>query len=917
MRDELGRKIFCFKYVATVLLTIAVLILGAFNVQQKRRYIPADDGASWVQAADGIQARVVVAGGPADKAGIQRGDILKAINDQPIRNERNVTQILYELFVWHTAKYTIVRNEKEFTTTVILEAPMQGIRHQRDLEVIGLIYLLVGLFVLLKRSRAPHSLHFYFVCLTSFIYYAFHFTGKLNPFDWTIFWFDLGASLLLPPLFLHFCLEFPLRSRWLKQRDRLLYLIYAPTIVLFLAQLAFIKGVIGFSPSPIMLREILDNLGDFHFGLYFVLSALVLLQTYRTVRTPELRQQMKWVTRGTALAVIPYFAFQTIPRLSGISTETYVDFAIFPLVLIPISFGYAIHRYRLMDVDIIFKRGVTYTLATACVIGLYATVVVVVGELLGARFEPLSMVARVVATIVAALLFAPIKDQFQIWLDKVFYRDRYDVRQTLIDFGRTLGSEVHLEKMLDRIVDRLGRALFVSRSAIFMEHPFDPSRFVPARTSGLTIRENADFSFLKLTTDRRYIFFETDLHDLNYFIPCRVKDRVIAYIALGRTQNGDYLTSEDLELVETVSDYVGIALENARLYRFLEQKAAEYQSLKDFSENIVESINVGVLVEDVDGRIVGWNRALEILTGRSRHDAIGRRTYNFIPSEFLRRLVENRQLYKQPWIGLTVNFSATSLVDKIGNTRGTLIMIDNITDRVRLEDQLIQNDKLTSIGLLAAGVAHEVNTPLAVISSYSQMLRKEISPQDSGHKLLEKITKQTFRASEIVNSLLSFSRTNATEFSDVAIDQIISDTLSLMEHQLKSGRIRVEQELRAECPITFGNAGRLQQVFLNLLVNARDAMPEGGELRVLTETMNSKIEILVQDTGTGISPENIKKIYDPFFTTKAPGKGTGLDLSVSYGIVQEHGGTISVESKQGVGTTFRLELPLVRKTVNV
>src|SRR6185436_3096371 len=275
--------------------------------------------------------------------------------------------------------------------------------------------------------------------------------------------------------------------------------------------------------------------------------------------------------------------------------------------------------------------------ATACVIGLYATVVVLVGELLGARFEPLSMVARVVATIVAALLFAPVKDQFQVWVDKVFYRERYDVRQTLIDFGRTLSSEVHVEKMLDRIVDRLGRALFVSRSAIFLEHPYDSSRFVPARTSGLTIPENTDFSFLKSTTDRPHIFFETDQNDLNYFIPCRVKDRIIAYIGLGRTQNGDYLTSEDLELLEALSDYVGIALENARLYKSLEEKAIEYHDLKDFSENIIESINVGVVVEGVDGRIVGWNKALENLTGLSRRETLGKHTENVIPKHFLQR----------------------------------------------------------------------------------------------------------------------------------------------------------------------------------------------------------------------------------------------------------------------------------------
>jgi signal transduction histidine kinase len=913
----MGRKIFSFKLIATVLLTIAALILGGLNVQQKRRYTPPDDGASWVQGPEGVVAQIVVQGGPADKAGIRAGDVLKAINDVPVLNDRHVTQMLYNLGSWHRAKYTIVRNEKEIFPNVVLEIPEQFLRHQAYLEIIGLFYFLVGIFVLLKRSRAPHALHFYFVCLTSFVFYAYHPTGKFNLFDWTIFWSDLGASLLLPPLFLHFCLEFPLRHPLIRQRRHLLYLAYVPCAVLLLLQLAFINGILLFAPSPIVLRDLLNNLGDFHFASYFVLSAIILLQTYRTVRTPELRQQMKWVTRGTALAVLPYFLFQSAPRLFGLTPATYVDLSIFPLALIPISFGYAIHRYRLMDVDIIFKRGVTYTLATACVIGLYATVVVLVGELLGLGFEPLSTVARVAATIVAALLFAPIKDQFQVWVDRFFYRDRYDVRQTLIDFGRTLSSEVNLDKMLDRIVDRLGRALFVSRSAIFLEHPFDPSRFVPARTSGLTIPENADFGFLKSTTDRPHIFFEADHYDLNYFIPCRLKDRIIAYIGLGRTQNGDYLTSEDLELLETVSDYVGIALENALLYRSIEQKASEYQSLKDFSENIIESINVGVLVEDVDGRIVGWNRALEILSGRSRHDAIGRRTENFIPKQFLQRLIENRHLYKQPWIGLMVNFSATSLVDKVGNTRGTLIMIDNITDRVRLEDQLIQNDKLTSIGLLAAGVAHEVNTPLAVISSYSQMLRKEISPEDSRYKLLEKIIKQTFRASEIVNNLLNFSRTNATEFAEVDVHQVIRDTIALLEHQLRSARIRVEQDFRAEDPVTTGNAGKLQQVFLNLFVNARDAMPEGGEIRITTDTMNSKLEVIVQDTGTGISGDNITKIYDPFFTTKRPGKGTGLGLSVSYGIVQEHGGTMTVESKPGAGTSFRLELPLVRKTVNV
>lgn len=892
--------------------------MGGLNMEQKRKWVAPDDGCSWIQTGSQVKAQQVDPGGPADRAGIQQGDILVAINERPVESDSHVTQILYEVGPWNKADYTINRAGSVFTSKVSVTGPPAHLIRQRlYLEIIGLFYFLVGLIVLFRRFRAPQAVHFYAVCLTSFVLFVYSFTGKLNSFDWTIFWLDLAADALLPPLFLHFCLEFPLRKTGFIRNKKLLVLLYAPGMALLLTWALFVNGVLESIPSPLILRNFLETLSDVHFGAYFVVSAFVLLRTYLTVREPELRQQMKWVTRGTAMAVLPYFLLQTIPRIAGFTPDLWVDAAIFPLVFIPLSFGYAIQRYRLMDVDIIFKRGVTYTLATASVIGLYATVVVLVGELLGSGFEPAGTVVRVVATITAALLFAPIKDQFQIWLDKFFYRDRYGIRHTLIDFGRTLGSEVRSENMLSLIVDRLSRALSVERAAVFLENVQQSDVFVPALVSGFPIPNGSDLSFLKNRTDQPYLFYREDLCGLNYFIPCRVEDRVIGYIGLGRTKNGDYLTSEDLELLEAMADYVGIALENALLYKSLEQRATEYHDLKDFSENIIESINVGVVVEGVDGKIVGWNHALENLTGQSRSQSLGKPTADVIPGHFLQRLSVHRQLYKQAWNGLMVNFSATSLVDKSGATRGRLIIVDDITDRIRLEDQLIQNEKLTSIGLLAAGVAHEVNTPLAVISSYSQMLHKQISPEDPRHKLLEKITKQTFRASEIVNSLLSFSRTNATEFFDVNICQVIRDTLSLLEHQLRTARIHVDFQTQGETPVILGNPGKLQQVFLNLFLNSKDAMVDGGELKIRTRIVDSKVEIVVTDTGTGISVDNVKKIYDPFFTTKSAGKGTGLGLAVSYGIVQEHGGVISVESNLGHGTSFKLEFPLARKAVNV
>ena len=911
----MGEKFLSLRFVGTALLTLVLLTIGGINIWQKRMHVIPDDGCFWIQTEEGVQARVVAAEGPCGRAGVQEGDFLRSINNKRILSEQEVTETLYALGVYSTAKYTLERNGVIWDSSSVTIAPpnQELVRRRLYLEIIGIYFLVVGAFVLIKRFGEASLMHFYFVCLVSFVLFTYSYTGQLDTLDWAVFWLDTAANVFLPPLFLHFCLEFPTRNHFRAYR-RLFLLLYVPGAILMLVWAAFVYGSLNLLAFPLQMRQILETTGDFHFGVYFVASAAVLFWTYRKVKAPDLRQQMKWVTRGVAIGVVPCFLLQSLPRAAGFIPGTWIDAAVFPLALIPTSFGYAISRYKLADADVIFKRGVTYTLATASVV----TLIVSAGQLLGSGLEwPVGTLARVGATIVAALLFSPIKDQFQIWLDKIFYGERYSVRRTLVDFGRTLGAEVRSEDLLDRIVDRLTRAFSVDRAAVFLESVGTPERFLPALVRGVEMPADPDLPFLKAWTDQPYIFFQDAVLGFNYFIPCRVKNRVIAYIAFGQTQKGDYLNSEDLELLEAMSDYVGIALENSRLYKSLEQRASEYHDLKDFNENIIESISVGVLVEDVSGRLAGWNKALEDMTGLSRSATLGKPTEEAIPQDFLQRLSEHRYLYKQQWNGLTVNFSVTSLVDKTGATRGRLIIIDDITDRIRLEDQLVQNDKLTSIGLLAAGVAHEVNTPLAVISSYSQMLRKQITPGDAGYRLLEKITAQTFRASEIVNNLLSFSRMNAAEFATVNIHKVIGDTLSLLEHPLKTSQIRVSANLLAEAPTVTGNAGKLQQVFLNLFLNARDAMPDGGVLDIRTAIVDGRIEIVVTDSGAGISREHIKKIYDPFFTTKTAGKGTGLGLSVSYGIVQEHGGSISVESSVGNGTSFRLDFPLSRKVVNV
>jgi two-component system NtrC family sensor kinase len=271
--------------------------------------------------------------------------------------------------------------------------------------------------------------------------------------------------------------------------------------------------------------------------------------------------------------------------------------------------------------------------------------------------------------------------------------------------------------------------------------------------------------------------------------------------------------------------------------------------------------------------------------------------------------------------GRVANISIAPLVSREFKTLGRIVLVDDITARVGLESQLAQAEKLSSIGLLAAGVAHEVNTPLAVISSYTQMLSKQLRDDARLAPMLDKITKQTFRASEIVNSLLNFSRTGGAEFRATDLNAVLRETLNLLEHQLKTSRIELVVELAPALPAIQGNAGKLQQVFLNLLLNAKDAMADGGRLRVRT-SFDECVLVSIADSGSGIAPEHVRRIYDPFFTTKTSVKegqrrGTGLGLAVTYGIMQEHAGKIQVESQPGAGTTFALEFPMKEKPAHV
>jgi len=828
------------------------------------------------------------------------------------------------------------------------------------INLIGLVFLCVGLFVVFKQGgRAPFVLRLAAMFLAAFVFCFYTPIGTFKDLDLAIKFLKNAGVILFPPLFLHFNAIYPVRYQLFEQRRWRSALLYLPALVLLsAATLIFFQGeLLRVIPSArLFLNYSPEFVAKFykasfiHFTAGLVASLVLLIRRFVISKNTVVRQQLKWVVWGTVLAIVPFTLFYATGYIIGADTAgSLTDIAVLPLILIPLSLGYSVVRYRLMDVELVVRRAAVYALTTLTIAVLLGAIVYLVGYLFGGNVASsgevisLPLIISVAAMALIVMIAAPVKNFLQERVDRIFYGQRYDLRRSLSDFGRTVSATTALDPLLDSLITRLRQVMNVERLAIFIEDERVPAGYRVARTAGLSAPMSVPADFREMIRTRSAetgVVRADDLESapegngfvrrvLHYYVPCVVRGRMVAVIGLGRSSDGALLSSEDVEILRTVSGYVAVAIENSLLYQEQQQHAAELELLKEFNESIVESINVGLIAVDLYGRITRLNSALEEMFSLGRDEAIGLSVEDLFVEDFADtlkqvlgpdgwQLRQTRQIYKlhtttRAGRSLVLNIALAPLCADSREQTGALVVFEDVTERLQLEDQLQQREKLSSIGMLAAGVAHEVNTPLTGVSSYTQMLLGMLPKNDPKHALLEKVSRQADRASEIVNNLLNFSRTgSAAEFAGLDIHRVLDDTLQLLEPQLRRSQIEIIRDYGDSLPKVHGNSVKLQQVFTNLILNARDSIANGNG-RITLATRNGEddglLVVEVADTGVGIAPEDVAKIYDPFFTTKGVGRGTGLGLAVTYGIVQEHDGHISVSSAPGRGTTFRITLP--------
>lgn len=949
-------------------LAVAGLVcLGIANMAARASWNEAEDGVLWTAGPGGVTAAEIAAGTPASRSGLRPGDVLLAIDGQPIDTPEDVVAALHRSSPGVRHRYTLARLGTGEVVEVRLARVPQGNRGLYFvLATVGIFTLLVGGLVRLRRPSDQATLHFFWLSVAFFGTFTLSPSGRFDRLDWVYFWGDAAAQLLLPPLFLHFTLAFPERPRsWARHAPRAaLVLLYAPAVLLGGARV-FAVAATSIDPRVFIdILEVVDRVELLYLSLCLVGGLAALVFALQRAHSVTVRRQLRWIVWGTGLGGAPFAVGYGVPFALGLTPSLAMELFAIPLSLVPLAFACAIVRYRLMDVEVIVKRGLVYGAAVAAIIAMYA-VLQQLAELAFLR-DPTqhSSVIAVLATLVVVLLARPVKDWIQNALDRLFYRDRYDYRRALVAFARDLNADLDLNRLTERLVGRIVETLLVDRMALLLRHEEVSGAFTSVRASGFAepVPDVAAGSSIGRLLDAGYTIAlddpiaarRVDVEEVerwrdcgvHYFVPCVSKEATIAALAIGRKEGGEPLSSEDLALLAAVAGQVATSLENGRLYTRLRRQATEVEAMRQFNENILESLSAGLMVLDQEDRIIRWNAALERMRGIPRGEALGRPAGDVFEPAFVDGLASARgtapggtTLYRVPLARATgegsreaggrsgdgssgdgpaaalVNVTIVPLRDGSRGTEsaGTIVILDDVSARVKLEEQLQIAEKMASIGFLAAGVAHEVNTPLTGISSYTQMLLRDADPGDPRTELLRRIESQTFRAARIVNGLLNLSRQSAaasTERTRVDVNTVVNDVLALLEHQLRSGNIQVRRELAAQEPIVLGVEHKLQQVFLNLILNARDAMPKGGWLSVATRVDGGQVIATVADTGSGIPNEHLSRIYDPFFTTKAIGRGTGLGLSIAYGIVQEHDGTLSCESTLGEGTRFTVALPL-------
>ena len=904
--------------VTNVLLAVltAGVVLGAFVSFQRKRSSFERIDFTFQRSRGVIVVKAVDPGSGAELAGLQPGDEILVIGDTPTTEVEGVQKTLRR--IGESVPMLVSRGSA--MVRLDYRPPELKVDHPYlILSFIGFLYLAIGLFTLF-RGETRESRLFYFVTLLSFIVYVYTPAGDIDWSYKTLQMTEELARIFLPPLALNFFLLFP---RPVIDDKRWIAAMYLPPTLLAVwsIDLLLFGNTIAVT-APRRALELIQRWEMLDFAIYFTLAVIALAFTYRDAAAIG-KKQIKWIYLGLSFGFLPFLAIYLIPYLiAGEVGPALTTISILPLAFIPLAFAVSILRYKLWDVEVVIKEILAYSITFVFGMIAFSTVNLVLSRVIEER----SAMERNFLAFTSGLLIAgvliPVKGKIESVIEMILYRESYRHRRTMTDFAQELATFHDVHELIAMMRERLRATLHIDRMNLYMREGaslliYDPEGVVPRRLAeddlGMIPKEGPmvlSAPRLPDKTEKPWRLLEAGYR---YVFPLRHRGELQGLLLLGTRRGDEPLSRDDLHLIGTLTAPVALAIENSRLYGKLRRQLEEIRSLKEYNENIIESSLSAIAVVGSDGTVLTANKAFWELVGADHTTETI--TELFPPYDELRstdaRTITTHFINGEG-VEREVTLTASPLAADVADGARVLV-IGDVTDRVRLERELQDKERLASLGLLAAGVAHEVNTPLTGISSYAQLLLAEMPHDDPKYRLLKKMEQQTFRASSLVNNLLDLIANRPRSREIVDLEDLVRETVALHEDLLEAKRISVHTDtIPAKVR---GNFHDLQQVLTNVLLNARDAVEDGGNIWVSVRDEDDRVVIRVKDDGKGIPAEMLGRIFEPLVTTKRGQGGTGLGLAISRRIIDATDGTIDVASTPGEGAEFSITLPRVERPV--
>jgi len=804
----------------------------------------------------------------------------------------------------------------------------------------ALANLVLGAAILSKEPRG--RIHRYFA-LFSFSVAAWTLSnGLVSAYpdtEWGFVWGRLAfaSASVIPVAFLLFSTVFPSSHP------------AAPRVVLTLFLVAG-GGAFLASFTPLILRgtasvsgALLVHYGPLHlpFGIYFIscLSFSLYLLTQKLMRLTGLQKlQVRYLFAGVLIAAIgATVANLIIPLFLGTSQFSRYGplFGMFMIAVI----AHAIIRHRLMDIKVAIRKGVVYV----CAIIAAASVFVLAAEVLkrtGAyKRDSISLIEALMVALGLAILFQPLKNSIQRSLNRYLYREAYDYQRTVREASRRLSTMLDLDPLLDYLVSVVESTLRVESVAVYLRDPSEatltcrvprPSTASPPLKTP-AVADTSPLVTLLQTTPRTIVREEAALNSQNALLtaaahallslggdiafPISEDNVLVGIIAVGPKRSGDPYFPDDISLLETLVSQAAIAMKNAQLYR-------EVVLVNEYVDNILSTMDSGVIAVNAEGDISLFNPAAERLTGLRASELQNKSCQNLpaalaaplrdtldvhAPRSQFETAIEHAQGVPVPLV-----CSTATLRHRNGSVHGALIVFSDLTRLKDLEREKRRAERLASFGALASGVAHEIKNPLVAIRTFAELLPERFTDVDFREDFSKVVIGEIARIDDLVGRLRGIAATAPPQLGIVDIREPLKETLALLRAQFEQTRTIARCDFQDPAPFVAVQEAQLKQLFLNLFLNAIEAMGHGGELtiRVVKRELHGgpSIVIEVSDTGPGISESVKANIFDPFFTTKP--RGSGLGLAICRGIADAHRGTIRAESgPEGMGTTIIVEFP--------